>query len=72
MRAETRSACAGARRDGERVGGFALSLEEYPPAVWRRYCFEQVDLAAEIGATPVALGPDAQRLFDLVERERGR
>jgi hypothetical protein len=59
-------------RDGERVGGFALALEDYPPKVWRRYCFEQEDVAAEIGATPVALGADATTLFQLVERERGR
>ena len=59
-------------RDGELVGGFALPLEEYPPAVWRRYCFEQEAVAAEIGATPVPLGARAQMLFELVERERRR
>ena len=58
-------------RDGELVGGFALPLEEYPPEVWRRYCFEQAEVAAEVGATPVHLSPDwQQRLFDLVVRER--
>ena len=46
----------------------ALPLEEYPPAVWRRYCFEQLDLAADIGATPVPLGEHAPALFQLVER----
>ena len=59
-------------RDGERVGGFALPLEEYPPGVWRRYCFEQSQVAAEIGASVVALGDRAQLLFDLVEAERVR
>jgi acetyl esterase/lipase len=59
-------------RDGEKVGGFALPLESYPPEVWRRYCFEQVDLAAEIGASAVPLGEDATTLFELVERERAR
>ena len=58
-------------RDGEKVGGFALALEDYPRQVWRRYCFEQVDVAAEIGASPVPLGADARTLFELVERERG-
>lgn len=57
-------------RDGERVGGYALPLEEYPPQVWKRYCFEQNEVAAEIGATPVALGADARTLFEMVERER--
>jgi hypothetical protein len=33
--------------------------------------FEQRRVAAEVGATPVALeGPLAQRLYDLVVRER--
>jgi acetyl esterase/lipase len=59
-------------RDGERVGGYGLPLEEYPPPVWRRYCFEQADVAAEIGASPVPLGEHAQALFELVERERAR
>ncbi|HXV36292.1 MAG TPA: hypothetical protein VEC18_04045, partial [Myxococcota bacterium] len=58
-------------RDGELVGGFALPLEEYPPEVWRRYCFEQSAVAAEIGANPVMLSAEwQQRLFDLVARER--
>jgi acetyl esterase/lipase len=58
--------------DGEPVGGFALPLEEYPPEVWRRYCFEQAEVAAEIGASVVALGDDARLLFELVEAERAR
>lgn len=56
--------------DGERVGGYALPLEEYPPQVWKRYCFEQNDVAAEIGATPVPLGEYARTLYEMVERER--
>jgi hypothetical protein len=53
------------------VAGFALPLEEYPPEVWRRYCFEQADVAAEVGADEVHLSPEwQQRLFDLVVRER--
>ena len=56
--------------DAELVGGFALPLEQYPPPVWRRYCFEQAAVAREIAASPVPLGADAERLFELVERER--
>jgi acetyl esterase/lipase len=57
--------------DAERVGGFALPLEEYPAPVWRRYCFEQEQVAAEIAATPVPLdAAQAKRLFEIVERER--
>jgi hypothetical protein len=53
------------------VGGFGLALEDYPAETWRRYVFEQKRVAAEIGATPVPLeGVTAQRLFDLVVRER--
>ena len=53
------------------VGGFALPLEEYPPKVWRRYCFEQTEVAAEVGANEVILAPEwQQRLFELVVRER--
>jgi len=57
--------------DGDLVGGFALPLEEYPPEVWRRYCFEQAAVASELGVRPVALSPEwQQRLFELVVRER--
>jgi acetyl esterase/lipase len=59
-------------RDGERVGGYGLPLEEYPPQVWRRYCLEQAEVAGLIGASPVPLGEHAQALFELVERERAR
>jgi hypothetical protein len=60
-------------RDGELVAGFALPLEEYPPEVWRRYCFEQANVADEVGASEVHLSPEwQQRLFDLVVRERDR
>ena len=57
-------------RDGELVGGFALPLEEYPASVWRRYCFDQIEVAEAIGANPVPLGANARLLFELVERER--
>jgi acetyl esterase/lipase len=58
-------------RDAVMVGGFGLALEEYPAEVWRRYVFEQKQVAAEIGAVPVPLeGEIAQRLYDLVVRER--
>jgi len=58
-------------RDAALVGGFGLALEDYPADVWRRYVFEQKRVADEIGATPVPLeGILAQRLFDLVVRER--
>jgi hypothetical protein len=57
--------------DGELVGGFALPLEEYPPEVWRHYCFEQAEVAAELGVREVDLSPEwQQRLFELVVRER--
>ncbi len=57
--------------DGVLVGGFALPLEEYPPEAWRRYCFEQAEVAAEVGANEVILAPEwQQRLFELVVRER--
>jgi acetyl esterase/lipase len=59
-------------RDGERVGGYGLPLEEYPPEVWRRYCFEQAQVAGLIGASPVPLGEHARALFELVEQERAR
>lgn len=59
-------------RDAELVGGFGLALEEYPPEAWRRYVFEQVDVAAEVGAQPVFLEPSQREmLFEAVERQRG-
>jgi hypothetical protein len=58
-------------RDAAPVGGFGLALEAYPAEVWRRYVFDQKRVAAEIGADPVPLEGDlAQRLYDLVVRER--
>lgn len=58
-------------KDGALVGGYGLALESYPPEVWRRYCFEQAEVAAEIGASAVPLDPPtAQLLYALVERER--
>ena len=42
-----------------------------PAEAWRRYVFEQSDVAAEIGATPVLLEPRWQRiLYDAVVAER--
>jgi arylformamidase len=58
-------------RDGQLVGGFALALEAYPPEVWRRYCFEQEAVAAEIGASPIPFdAPTARALYQLVESSR--
>ncbi len=58
-------------RDAAVVGGYGQALEEYPPKVWRRYVFEQADVAAEIGATQVILAPEAQQLlFRAVEAAR--
>ncbi|MDP7073366.1 MAG: alpha/beta hydrolase [Myxococcota bacterium] len=58
-------------RDAAVVGGYGQALEEYPPKVWRRYVFEQADVAAEIGATQVILAPEAQQLlFRAVETAR--
>jgi acetyl esterase/lipase len=50
-------------RDAALVPGFGLPLEDYPPEVWRRYVFEQLEVAAEIGASAVVLAPDEQRLL---------
>jgi acetyl esterase/lipase len=58
-------------RDAELVGGFGLPLEEYPPEVWRRYVFEQLEVAEQIGATPVVLAPEERRLlYDAVVQAR--
>ena len=50
-------------RDSEIVGGFADSLESYPAEVWRRYIYDQLMVAAEIGASPVVLQPEVQELL---------
>jgi acetyl esterase/lipase len=59
-------------RDGEQQGGFALSLESYPPEVWRQFMFENHKSAAAVGVRPNPVaGSAAGKLFDIVERERG-
>lgn len=50
-------------RDGALVGGFALPLTEYPAPVWRRYVYDQLKVAAEIGANAVVLDPAEQDLL---------
>ena len=60
-------------RDGALVGGHGLPLESYAPEVWRRFVFEQADVAAELGAPPVEFNPEhAQAFYDLIVGERGR
>ena len=58
-------------RDAQLVGGFGLALEDYPPEAWRRYVFEQLEVAEEIGASAVVLTPEEQRLlYDAVVAAR--
>jgi hypothetical protein len=60
-------------RDAKAVGGFALPLERYPAVVWKRFVFEQPQVAEEVGATPVEFSPaSAKALFDFVVEERSR
>jgi acetyl esterase/lipase len=49
--------------DSRIVGGFAEPLESYPAEVWRRYVYDQFNVAAEIGASPVVLRPEIQELL---------
>jgi dienelactone hydrolase len=59
-------------RDGEQQGGFALALEAYPPEAWRQFMFDNQKSAAAIGVRPNPVaGPAAQKLFDIVVKERG-
>jgi len=52
-------------------GGFALALEDYSPAAWRQFMFEQTTSAKLIGVNPNPVeGPAAQVLYDLVVAER--
>lgn len=52
-------------------GGFALALEEYPPAVWKAFMFDQERVADKMGATPnIVADPARQLLYDLVVQER--
>ena len=58
-------------RDGEQQGGFALPLESYPPEVWRQFMFENHKSASAVGVRPNPVaGPAAQKLFDIVVKER--
>jgi hypothetical protein len=57
--------------DGKAPGGFALALEDYSPAVWRRFMFDQATSAKLIGVNPNTVeGPAAQALYDLVVAQR--
>lgn len=59
--------------DGARHGGFALALEDYPNAAWRRFVFDQPASARLIGVRPNPIeGPGAQALYDIVAAERAR
>ena len=52
-------------------GAFALSLEAYPPDVWKAFMFNQHEVAEKIGATPnVVEGNARQALYDLVVKYR--
>lgn len=52
-------------------GGEALALESYPPEVWRKFIFDQVNVAKKIGASPNVVSEEArQPLFELVNRSR--
>jgi acetyl esterase/lipase len=60
-------------RDGEQQGGFALSLESYPPEAWRQFMFDNQKSAAAVGVRPNPVaGPAAQKLHDIVVKERQR
>ena len=59
-------------QDGELQGGFALPLESYPPEAWHQFMFDNHKSAAAVGVRPNPVaGPAAQKLFDIVVRERG-
>jgi len=59
--------------DGASHGGFALPLEEYPPAVWKAFIFDNQAVAAKIGASPNAVDEEArQALYDLVVELRNK
>lgn len=56
---------------GKPQGGFALPLENYPPAVWKTFMFEQEAVAKKMGATPnLVLDSVRKPLFDLVNQAR--
>lgn len=52
-------------------GGYALDLESYAPDVWKRFIFDQAEVAALIGVSPNNLPePLDRQLYQLVEDER--
>ncbi len=54
-------------------GGYAMSLESYPPDVWKRFIFHQNAVANQMGAFPNPVAERVQRpLHDLVARSRDR
>jgi hypothetical protein len=56
---------------GTAYGGEAISLESYPPEVWRNFVFDQLAAAKKIGASPNMVEPEMrQSLFDLVNQSR--
>jgi len=56
---------------GTAYGGEAISLESYPPEVWRNFVFDQLAAAKRIGASPNVVAPEMrQSLFDLVNQSR--
>ena len=60
-------------RDAQPMGGHALPLERYPAVVWKRFVFEQRQVAEEVGANVVDFEPGmARALYDFVVAERER
>jgi hypothetical protein len=58
-------------RTGEPHGGFALSLESYPPEVWKTFMFDQETVARKMGASPNIVAASAREaLYDLVNQGR--
>jgi hypothetical protein len=48
-------------------GGFALTLESYPPQVWKAFMFNQYEVADKMGTTPNVVDDSArQLLYDAV------
>jgi hypothetical protein len=55
------------------MGGHALPLERYPAVVWKRFVFEQRQVAEEVGANVVDFDPIvAKAFYDFVVEERER
>lgn len=52
-------------------GGFALSLEDYPPEVLKAFLFDQAAVADKMGATPnVVEESEQQALYELIGQSR--